>query len=188
MKKPTKESEILEFQEDGGILQPIRAIVMKNPDIEKVATTSINIFNTLELLSSNDPKINKLIVADQWASCINKSNIVGYFAANKDEYNDVYISYSFCKPEDWYRFNPVIGKYIAINKNSIVAAVVRDTKPNQTVIPKLKHRKLTYIGFNGPGFYGRRKTNFTVYAMLGTFEDQLEYFIKRVRKYYNFDK
>ena len=173
-----------QFTEAGGILQPIRAIVIKN------ARDLPFLFKQCEKIAVTHDRLTRpIIVADefseakeQWKEFINRSNIIGYFAAEKCD-NGVIIGYSYCKPEDWPRFKHSIAKNIAINKhsNKIWAFLGGDPREmcNEKALAK-KYQALTRP-FDGCAFgYGRS----IHYLMLGTIMQQFYHFSKRVRKYY----
>ena len=173
-----------QFTEAGGILQPIRAIVIKNAKdlsflfklCEKIAVTHDRLARRISFTGEMEE------AREQWKEFINRSNIVGYFAAEKCD-NGIIIGYSYCKPEDWPKFKHNIAQNIAINKhsNKIWAFVNDDPRAlcNEKALAK-KYQALTRP-FDGYAFGYRRSIN---YLMLGTLMQQFYHFSKRVKKYY----
>ena len=184
--KPT--SRMNSLPKRGGILQPIRAIVIKNAKdlpflfklCEKIAVTHDR------LTRSIIPMDETYEAKEQWKEFINQSNIVGYFAAEKCD-NGIIIGYSYCKPEDWPRFKHSIAKNIALNKhsNKIWAFLGDDSRAmcNEKALAK-KYRALTRP-FDGCAFGFGRSIN---YLMLGTLMQQFYHFSKRVKKYYKLEE
>ncbi len=120
-----------EFYKHNGLLQPIRAIVYQDVQFfeKKFVDDAAYINKTLGLLKNAN--VVDLEPAKAWKKCINRSNVVGYFAAwmddpgaeacNPDEINDyrIMITYSFCRPMDWPYFDPHLSKVLAINKDNV---------------------------------------------------------------------
>lgn len=166
--------EIQEFEKNGGIFQPIRAIV--RPSCKKQLIDVIKECNHISVVHD---RLSRGCEAakEQWTNLVNKSSVIGYFAAIKNDHGDVIVSYSVCKPEDWKSFNKNISKKIAIKKESNKHWVV-DSKG--FCIELYGKPQLSNFMRNAPwtGAMGYE------YLMLGTFMQQFMYFLKRVRKYY----
>jgi hypothetical protein len=166
------DNKVKEFESKGGIFQPIRAITTptKNKTIFDVINTCTEIAVTHDAVSRGCAKAK-----DDWKKLVNKSNIIGYFAAIK-EGNSVVVSYSICKPEDWKTFNKNISKKIAASKiNNKCWTVTKDhIFENTKTVPthSMKHRR-----------WAAHKCGIA-FHMLGTFEQQFQYFIRRVNKYF----
>lgn len=195
MEKEKVYKSVEEFYTDDGIVQPIRAIVNRDLfDFNKVSKIAVDVQLALTWLAS-DSEHEKEEGRALWKSLINSSNIVGYFSAIKISEHDVRIGYSLCKPMDWPIFNPKIGKTIAINKHGNYNWIVHAFDPKSGVCmpwieQKLAMSKALYNRYVNVGMTHDKNGNkeFIVFSMLGTLDEQLDHFAKRVVRYYKLDE
>ena len=195
MQKEEVYESVEDFYKADGIVQPIRAIVNRNLfDFNKVSKVAVDVQLALAWLASDNEEEHET-GKKTWRSLINSSNIIGYFSAVKISDYDIKIGYSLCKPMDWPNFNSKIGKTIAINKHSNYNWIVHAFDPKTGVcLPwieqKLAMSKSLYNRFVNVGMTHDKNGNkaWIVFNMLGTLDDQLEHFVKRVIRYYRLDE
>ena len=164
--------KVKEFEKNGGILQPIRAIV--TPTKNKTILDVVKLCNKIAVTHSSIMH-GCTKAKDDWRYLVNRSNVIGYFAAIK-EGDTVIISYSICKPEDWRNFGKHISKKIAVSKiNNKCWSIDKSgcVIEKSDLAPTHGLQNRPWIAAKGAASY-----------MLGTFDQQLKYFVKRVIKYY----
>ena len=187
-KKKFKET-LKEFNARQGIMHPIRAIVLRNKTLEDIVTTACfatEAFYTTNNIDANDPQVDKTTKENvairmrevMWKKYFGKSNIVGYFAAQKNLLGDIEVSYSFCKPEDWHRYKSVTAKSIAISGKNLLYTFHTKGNTQKLLENNHPHVDFTYAGVDDKG-------DTIVFIMLGYFDIQFMDFLKRVKKYYN---
>lgn len=175
-----------EFCKNGGILQPIRAIVSYNTSIENIIGVSTDVAITHDRIA-NRRGTEEQLKNDKhvWRNYINQSNIIGYFAAEKAN-NGVVIGFSYCKPEDWEKFQTRIAKQIAINKfTNKVWCVNNDGEKGINAHAFIANKKVITKEFD---FHVYRNGDIVNYILLGSFQAQLNHFFKRVKKYYKLEE
>lgn len=186
-KKKFKET-LKEFNARQGIMHPIRAIVLRNKTLEDIVTTACfatEAFYTVSNTDANDPQTDKATKENvavrmrevMWKKYFGKSNIVGYFAAQKNLLGDIEVSYSFCKPEDWHKYKSVTAKSIAINGKNLLYTFHTKGNTQKLLENNHPHVDFTYSGVDDKG-------DTVVFVMLGYFDIQFMHFLKRVKKYY----
>ena len=174
-----------QFQANNGILQPIRAIVYTKPQSPiHIAKMVKKIALAQEALTNDHGLYSHTAAKKVWATYVNRSNVVGYFAAYKSpDYEldgEIRIGYSFCKPEDWWKFNAGVSQKIAINKRyNQLWCVAGGNGDLRRIVKRHAHSTMC-----APLVYDFRHMNAVYYCMLGTINEQLDYFVKRVRKYF----
>ena len=181
-KKKFKET-LKEFNARQGIMHPIRAIVLRNKTLEDIVTTACfatEAFYTANHIDTNDPQVDKATkenAATRWKKYFGKSNIVGYFAAQKNLLGDIEVSYSFCKPEDWHKYKSVTAKSIAISGKNLLYTFHTKGNTQKLLENNHPHVDFTYAGVDNKG-------DTIVFVMLGYFDIQFMNFLNRVKKYY----
>lgn len=180
-----RESKTLTYEQfckNGGILQPIRAIVKKNASFNEIIEEVSDISIVHDRLQRSCDCECTAKVKEHWREYINQSNIIGYFSAEKTPCG-IIIGFSYCKPEDWWKFDHDIAKQIAMNKLLNKAWIVDyegNIRANEGQLWAI--RKILTKMFN---CYVSLHNDYSVaYLMLGSLHQQCMHFTNRVKRYY----